>query len=111
MFIEQYQTDLCLRDRLLHRFKQQIQYIDDWKAHLLRTIHQDQARVDILDNLDHETAMIQVDWAMKWLPTKYRESTVSLLHEHTSHDKTCLHFLEGSFRQERFILARCLRDS
>ncbi|CAF1174941.1 unnamed protein product [Adineta ricciae] len=75
MFIEQYQMDSSLRDRLLHRLKQQTQYILEWKAHLLRTIHQDQPRVNILENLDHETAIIHVDWAMKWLPTKYREST------------------------------------
>ncbi|CAF4144347.1 unnamed protein product, partial [Rotaria magnacalcarata] len=74
-FIEQYQTDTAVCDRLLYRVQQQVQDIKEWKAHLLRTIHQDQARIDILHNLDSETVMIQVDWAMKWLPVKYREST------------------------------------
>jgi hypothetical protein len=77
VFIEQYQTDVGLRDRLLYRVQQQIQCIQEWKAHLLRTLHQDQARIDVLNNLDHETVMIHVDWAMKWVPVKYRESTVS----------------------------------
>ncbi len=78
-FIQQHQTNAELRDRLLYRVQQQVQCIEEWKAHLLRTIHQDQARIDVLNNLDCETAMIHVDWAMKWLPVKYRESTVSFL--------------------------------
>ncbi|CAF1482660.1 unnamed protein product [Adineta ricciae] len=73
--IEDYVTDLGAHDRLLHRLRQQIQYVQDWKAHLLRTIHQDQTRVDILDNLNEETVMADVDWAMKWLPVKYRKSS------------------------------------
>ncbi|CAF1460275.1 unnamed protein product, partial [Rotaria sordida] len=76
-YIEEYQSDAAIRDRLLYRVQQQIQCIEDWKAHLLRTIHQDQSRIAILNNLNDETIMIHVDWAMKWLPVKYRESTVS----------------------------------
>ncbi|CAF3157820.1 unnamed protein product, partial [Rotaria sp. Silwood2] len=76
-YIEEYQSDVAMRDRLLYRVQQQIRCIEDWKAHLLRTIHQDQSRIAILNNLDDETIMIHVDWAMKWLPVKYRESTVS----------------------------------
>ncbi|CAF4609071.1 unnamed protein product, partial [Rotaria magnacalcarata] len=65
-YIEEYQTDIAIRDRLLYRVQQQVRYIEDWKAHLLRTVHQDQSRIDILNNLDDETIMIHVDWAMKW---------------------------------------------
>lgn len=61
---------------MLHRVKQQIQCIEDWKAHLLRVVHQDQARIDVINNLDNETVMIHIDWAMEWLPTKFPESTV-----------------------------------
>jgi len=75
--IEQYQSDDILRKRLLYKFKQQIKFIDEWKSHLLRTVHQDQARIHVLKHLDYETVMIYVDWAMKWLPLKYRESTVN----------------------------------
>ena len=77
IFIEQHQPDVGQRDRLLYRIQQQIQCIEDWKIHLLRTIHQDQARIHVLNNLDYETVMIYIDWAMKWVPVKYRESTVS----------------------------------
>ncbi|CAF3317413.1 unnamed protein product [Rotaria sp. Silwood2] len=78
-YIEEYQKDVSIRDRLLYRVQQQIRCIEDWKAHLLRTIHQDQSRIDILNNLDDETVMVHVDLAMKWLPVKYRESTVNFL--------------------------------
>jgi hypothetical protein len=75
--IEQHQTDPLLRDRLLFRVRQQVRCIEEWKAHQLRTVHQDQARTFVLRNLDDETVMVHIDWAMKWLPVKYRESTVS----------------------------------
>ena len=84
-FIQQYQTDPAQRDRLIYRVQQQVNYIEEWKVHLLRTAHQDQARIDILNNLDSETAMIQVDWAIKWLPMTYRESTVSMLDAYLGH--------------------------
>ena len=75
--IEQLHNDPLIRDRLLFRVRQQVRYIDEWKAHQLRTVHQDQARTFVLKNLDDDSVMIHIDWAMKWLPVKYRESTVS----------------------------------
>lgn len=77
-YVERYQRDESIRDRFLHRVQHQIQCINEWKSHLIRTVHQDQARVDVLNQLDHESILLHVDWAMKWLPVKYRESTVVL---------------------------------
>ena len=48
--------------------------IQSWKCHLLRSAHQDQARLDAIDALDQETVFIVNDWAMKFLPQRYRES-------------------------------------
>ena len=48
--------------------------IQSWKSHLLRSAHQDQARLDAIDALDQETIFIVNDWAMKFLPQRYRES-------------------------------------
>ena len=42
-----------------------------WKAHILRSIHQDRARVELLDMLDETSVLLVQDWAMK---RKYRES-------------------------------------
>jgi hypothetical protein len=62
-----------LRTRYLYRFDQNVQQIWDWKAHLMRCIRQDLAKTDILENLKHDSVLILLDWAMKWLPMKYRE--------------------------------------
>ena len=45
-----------------------------WKAHILRSIHQDSARIDLMDSLDESSVFLVQDWAMKFLPRKYRES-------------------------------------
>lgn len=63
-----------IRQRLLYRLDHGTHSINDWKKHLLRTVHQDVARKHVLDMLDHDSVFLVADWAMKWLPTKYRES-------------------------------------
>ncbi len=45
-----------------------------WKCHILRSFNQDQARLDALEQLDEGDIVIVNDWAMKFLPQKYRES-------------------------------------
>ena len=63
-----------LKSRYLHRFNQNSQLIWDWKAHMMRCVQQDHARIEILQNLQHDSVLILLDWAMKWLPVKYREA-------------------------------------
>ena len=53
---------------------QAISNIQAWKAHLLRSLNQDQARLDVIDGLDESSVLLVEDWAMKFLPRKYRES-------------------------------------
>ena len=45
-----------------------------WKAHLLRSVNQDKARLDVLDTLNECSMLLVQDWAMKFLPREYRES-------------------------------------
>ena len=40
----------------------------------MRSANQDRARTDALEKLDEKTVLIVNDWAMKFLPQKYRES-------------------------------------
>ena len=47
-----------------------------WKAHILRSINQDSSRIDILEMLDESSVLVVQDWAMKYLPRKYRESPI-----------------------------------
>ena len=45
-----------------------------WKAHQLRSVNQDQAKFDVLDIINRWSALLVMDWAMKYLPRKFRES-------------------------------------
>ena len=44
------------------------------KNHLLRSVNQDDGRVNADDNLSEGSVMLEQDWAMKYLPRKCRES-------------------------------------
>ena len=48
--------------------------IDGWKAHILRAAHQDTAKSVVIENLANNQVLIIMDWAMKFLPTGYRET-------------------------------------
>ena len=48
--------------------------IMEWKSHIVRTINQEKSKANILDELDRKQALIIMDWAMKWLPKRYRET-------------------------------------
>ena len=61
------------KEELEHDISNAIDKIERWKAHILRAVHQDVAKDDILNNMTPEQALI-MDWAMKFLPLKYRET-------------------------------------
>jgi 6-phosphogluconate dehydrogenase len=63
-----------LRARYLYRVDYNEHLILDWKAHLMRSIQQDFAKIDILESLQSDSVFMLMDWAMKWLPMKYREA-------------------------------------
>lgn len=47
--------------------------IQSWKQHQLRSVHQENARDYVLEQLDDSSVFMILDWAMKWLECKYRE--------------------------------------
>ena len=61
------------RARSQYDHKQAINSILLWKAHLLRTVVQEKAKQDVLTNLNKESTLLMMDWAMKFLPMKFRE--------------------------------------
>lgn len=65
---------LDLKEELTFVTSQAKKKILAWKSHLLRCINQDDARSDVLDSLDEKSVYLVQDWAMKYLPRKYRES-------------------------------------
>ena len=62
------------RDEALYLYQHARDAIHLWKRHQIRTVRQDQARLDVLDRLDEKTCLITNDWAMKFLPQRYRET-------------------------------------
>lgn len=62
------------KKEMVYVFAQSKKNIHAWKAHLLRAINQDEARLNILQDLSPTSVLVVLGWAMKFLPRKYRES-------------------------------------
>ena len=62
------------KDEIEYLICQSVKSVKDWKAHLLRSINQDEPKHDISNQIDENTLLLASDWAMKYLPRKYRES-------------------------------------
>ena len=61
------------RSRLKSEYTESMRNIKAWKAHLIRSSNQDEAKLDVLQKLDESSCLIVMDWAMKFLPVQYRE--------------------------------------
>ena len=66
------------RLRLNHDYKLCLASIQDWKAHLLHTVNQEQGKQFALEHVDSASCLIVMDWAMKYLPQRYQERTSDL---------------------------------
>ena len=62
------------REELVFVASQAKQHIHSWKSHLLRSTNRDDCRLDIIKELDETSVLLVLDWAMKYLPRKFRES-------------------------------------
>ena len=62
------------KDEAVFLFQTAKRAILSWKSHILRSTNQDRARLDVLEQLDEKNILIVNDWAMKFLPQRYRES-------------------------------------
>ena len=89
--------------------------IEAWKAHLLRSINQDEARLDVLKNLDAYSVLLVLDWAMKFLPRKYRESQTNWFGKRgiSWHITTATRIVEGQPQMLSFVhvFLSCNQDS
>lgn len=61
------------KDRLRFEYTESVRNIKAWKAHLLRSSNQDEAKQHALQKLDENSCLVIMDWAMKFLPVQYRE--------------------------------------
>ena len=62
------------REELEHDLQAEITKLEEWKSHIIRFIHQDAAKTAAVDALSKTEALLIMDWAMKFLPTSYRET-------------------------------------
>lgn len=59
---------------LLHKFEIAAKEVIEYKKHIVRAIHQDRAKADIMARFSREEVLLIFDYAMKFLPKKYREA-------------------------------------
>ena len=62
------------RDELQYDISSAKESIEKWKAHIVRSVQQDLCKSTLMDTLQGNQAMVTMDWAMKFIPTKYRET-------------------------------------
>ena len=94
------------KDEAVFMFQTAKSAIYAWKSHILRSTNQDQARLD---------ALIVNDWAMKFLPQRYRESQADWFgrREISWHISIVHRRLGGVFQWQGFIhiVQSCKQDS
>ena len=66
-------SDPQVEDKL-HDVLVSLESIYAWKSHLLRVVHQDRARQEVLDEVDSSKIFITQDFAMKFLPRRFKET-------------------------------------
>ena len=65
------------REDLLYDFDRAKSDILLWKAHVIRSINQEEAKQDALRPADDTSAILIMDWAMKFLQIRYRREKQS----------------------------------
>ena len=102
-------------DDLRHMADEAAQNFLSWKAHQLRSKIQDMARVDVVQQLDDSSVMITQDWAMTFLPQKYRESQKDWFAKRgiSWHISVVARRLNGKLQNQSFvhIVKNCNQDS
>lgn len=71
--IDSVNADQEVKRRIKDECKQHIESINTWKAHLMGTVNEEEAKQDALAALDEQSCLIVMEWAMKFLPLRYRE--------------------------------------
>ena len=67
-------SDIEQQEEIEHDVNTSAPKLYEWKAHILRAAHQDAAKRDIIDHLKQDQVLLIMDWAMKFLPTCFRET-------------------------------------
>jgi len=103
------------RDESFYLYQTAADAINAWKAHQLRSVRQDQGRIDVLDILDSKTVLIVNDWAMKFLPQRYRESQQDWFGKRgiSWHIAVVFRRIDGHLQSQSFVhvMQSCTQDS
>ncbi|XP_063397325.1 uncharacterized protein LOC134681606 [Mytilus trossulus] len=62
-----------LYNEILFKTSNAIDNIVEWKKHIVRSKNQLRAKNHVISSLDGSKAIVMLDWAMKFLPQKFRE--------------------------------------
>ena len=76
-----------------------------WKAHQLRSINQDRARLEVLEFLDLSCVLTVQDFAMKFIPAQYCEAKSHFFGKRriSWHVSVCLRKVSGKLESQTFI--------
>ena len=103
------------RDEALYLYESATQAIQSWKSHQLRSVRQDQSRLDVLKRLNENTVLVVNDWAMKFLPQLYRESQQDWFGKRgiSWHISVVFRRVRGELQSQGFvhIIQQCNQDS
>ena len=103
------------RDEAIFMVKNARQAISEWKAHQLRSAHQDITRLYILQRMSSSSVLIVQDFAMKFIPTRYREAQSDFFGKRgiSWHISVCLRKTDKRLEAQTFIhiLESELQDS
>lgn len=103
------------RDETLYLYEEAQRAIQEWKSHQLRSVRQDQSRIDVVDLLSPEIVLIVNDWAMKFLPQLYRESQQDWFGKRgiSWHVAVVFRQIDGELQSQAFvhIIQSCSQDS
>ena len=93
------------KDEASYLWKTSVNAIRSWKSHQLRSVHQDQARLDAINALDEHSALIVSDWAMKFIPQRYRESQQDWFGKRgmSWHIAVVFRRIEGTLHSQSFV--------
>ena len=93
------------KDEALYLCKTSVNAIRSWKSHQLRSVHQDQARLDAINALDEHSAFIVSDWAMKFIPQRYRKSQQDWFGKRgmSWHIAVVFRQIEGTLHSQSFV--------
>jgi len=69
-----FQSSDDIQEEVQHDVDMATPKIEEWKAHILRASHQGMAKSDVIDSLTPSQVLLIMDWAMKFLPTSFRET-------------------------------------